>query len=105
MSRAGLRRRVAALNEAINPAGALSAKLAKLSDEQRHKYQQWQQGCIAYFAALTGGAAYARLISGEQLPPLRPDIHRTLFCQSPLIAVGATIAEAAEIYRHFVFGD
>lgn len=100
MSRASIRKRVAALNEAINPAGSLAAKLTKLTDEQRQEYRQWQQRNEAYFAANSGGAAYERFLSGEQLPMLRRDIRQSLFGPDICLPINATVADAMDAYNH-----
>lgn len=105
MSRADLRKRVAALNGAINPAGSLTAKLAKLTNEQQDEYRRWRDRCARYYATDPAGSAYARLISGEQPPPLRRDVRHALFGPDLYIAADATTAEAAEIYRRFALGD
>lgn len=105
MSRADLRKRVAALNEAINPAGSLTAKLAKLTEEQRDEYHRWRQRCATYYASNPGGAAYARLLCGEQPPPLRRDIRHALFGSEIRVSVNATIAEAQALYDNVAFGN
>lgn len=102
MSRTDLRRRVTALTNAINPAGSLTAKLAKLTVDQHRVYDQWRVQCERYYASNPGGTAYARLLSGEQPPPLRPDVRKTLFGPTISIPADATDAQAAEIYRRML---
>lgn len=99
MSRAELRRRLDALNNAINPANSIGAKLAKLTNDQRRAYGQWGIQCERYYAANPGGTAYARLLSGEQPPRLRPDVHMELFAPTISIPAAEADAQAAEIYR------
>lgn len=102
MSRAHLRKRVAALNDAINPAGSFSAKLAKLTDEQRDEYHRWRLRCSAYYAANPGEAAYERFLSGEQPPPLRRDVRQNLFGSSVCLPVNTTVAEAMDAYNQLL---
>lgn len=105
MSRADLRKRVAALNDAINPAGSLTAKLAKLTDEQRDEYHRWRERCAAYYMSNPGGTAYARLLSGEQPPPLRRDVRHALFGPEIRLSANGTIAEAQALYNSVAFGN
>lgn len=99
---ADLRKRVAVLNEAINPAGSLTAKLAKLTDEQRDEYHRWRLSCASYYAANPGGAAYERFLSGEQPPQLRRDIRQSLFGQDIRLPVNATVADAMDAYNQLM---
>ena len=105
MSRPDLRKRVAALNEAINPAGSLTAKLAKLTDEQRDEYHRWRQRCATYYAANPGGTAYERYLSGEQPPPLRRDVRHALFGRDIHLPANGTVAEAQALYNSVAFGN
>lgn len=102
MSRAHLRRRVAALNEAINPAGSFAAKLAKLTDEQRDEYHRWRLRSSAYYVANPGGAAYERFLAGEQSPPLRRDIRQSLFGSDICLPSNATVADAMDAYNQLL---
>lgn len=105
MSRTDLRRRVAALNEAINPAGSLTAKLAKLTKEQQDEYRRWQDRSDRFYAANPGGSAYARIINGEQSPPLRRDVRHALFGPTPVITADMTDRDAADAYAKLVTGN
>jgi len=105
MSRPDLRKRLAALNEAINPAGSLTAKLAKLTHEQRDEYHRWRQRCATYYAANPGGTAYERYLSGEQPPPLCRDVRHSLFGPEFRVSATGTIAEAQSLYNSVAFGN
>jgi hypothetical protein len=105
MSRADLRKRVAALNEAINPTGSLTAKLAKLTDDQRQTYDHWRDQCERHCGAYTDGTAYACLLSGELSPSLRRDVHELLFGPDTHLAANMTLADASDAYRRVVLKD
>lgn len=102
MSRAHLRRRIAALNKAINPAGSLGAKIRSLTNEQKESYDKWRNRCAHYLKTRPDGEAYACMIAGEPLPMLRPDIREILFGPSTSIPLGSTETKASEIYRDFL---
>lgn len=101
---ADLRKRVAALNEAINPAGTLTAKIAKLTEEQREEYRCWRRRSAAYFAANPGGAAYERFLTGEQPPVLRRDIRQGLFGCVTQLPSNATVDHAMDAYNQLLEG-
>lgn len=105
MSRANLRRRINALNSAINPANSIGAKLATLTNGQCAAYEDWRDRCATYYAQNPGGTAYARLLSGEQPPPLRPDVRKTLFGPTIAIPIDTTGTQAAETYRRLAHGN
>ena len=106
MNRPDLRKRVAALNEAINPAGSLTAKLAKLTDEQRDEYHRWRQRCATYHnRSDTPGSSYARLLDGDYPPPLRRDVRQALFGPDIRVSANGTIAETQALYNSVAFGN
>ena len=105
MSRADLRRRVDALNRTINPADSMSAKLVKLTTNERAVYDRWRDQCAAFYADHPRGEAYAMLIDGDGPQTLRRAVHDALFGATFGIPADSTIAQASEIYRRAALGD
>lgn len=93
-----VKRRLAALSKAINPAGSLGAKLKQLTDEERNEYQRHQQRLIAW-AGQSDRNLYERMLEGDTGPQLRSDLQIALFGPTPTIPADATDEEAAQIYQ------
>lgn len=105
MRLAELRRRIAALTEAVNPAGSVSARLAKLGPSGRASYQIWRDELARHAAAHPGAQAYERLLAGDIGPALRSDIRIALFGPVTGISTTASLYEAQAIYRREAFGE
>lgn len=102
MSRTDLRKRVAALNKAINPAGLLTAKLAKLTKEQQDEHRRWQDRCGRHYAAInaSGANAYDRAINhGDHPPMLRRDVWHALFGPDIDLPATATASDAMDAFH------
>lgn len=106
MSRTNLRKRVAALNDAINPARSLTAKLAKLTKEQQGEYHRWRDRYDRYYAAVAARSAnaYEQMLEGDIGPPLHKIVADALFGPTPLITVDMTDVEIQEIYHKLCKG-
>lgn len=102
MNRAHLRRRILALDRLVNPANSIGAKLAKLSDDQRRAYENWREQCKHCCETNPRGSAYARLLSEDDAPTLRPDVYMALFGPTTVIPADATDAQAADAFQRMV---
>ena len=99
MSRAQLQRRVKALDALIRPAKGLAGRVAKLGNQHRFLYQQWQEELRNWHGHHRGDEAYRLLLTGEEGPKLHQSVAKALGVDPPKVLEHATIAEAAEIYR------
>lgn len=100
-----LRKRVAALNAAINPAGSLSARLAILTPDQHASYRLWRDHLDQWHRDHPGSGAYERMLDGDEGPHLRSDVQDALFGPTITIPADASDADAAQIYQRFLEGD
>lgn len=103
MSRVDLRRRIKALNQAVNPAGSFNARLADLSDEQRAAYGRWRDNLALWHGG--PGNVYKRMLEGDEPPPLRSDVHKALYGTALSTTADMTVPQSAEQYTRLLKGD
>ena len=104
MKAADLRKRLEAVVARMN--GTFSARLAKLTPNERAIYDDWKARTTAYhLQSDTPGSSYARLLSGDYPPALPRTIRTALFGPMPVITKDMTEADAAEAYCRFALDD
>lgn len=103
MKAADLRKRLDAISAAMN--GTFAARFTKLTDGDKAIYRAWKERCRAYHDQHRDGEAYARLLAGDQPPPLNRTLHAKLFDPVPVIIDAMTIEDMAETYRRVALGD
>ncbi len=105
MSRAHLRKRIAALANAIKPPpNSLEARIERLSPDERTAYSQHRDRVAAWIKRNANRNLYEAILAGEG-PVMPKALSEKLTGPTPAITVDMTIAEAAEIYSHFRTGD
>ncbi|MBI0476107.1 hypothetical protein D9601_12175 [Sphingomonas sp. MA1305] len=102
MSRAALRRRLAALAAVIRPVDSVEARVAALTPVQQRRFREWRADRAAWLARHSDGEAYALLLDGEPGPECPLLIRRAVFGTVPQLTEATTIAKAAEQYQRMM---
>lgn len=108
MSRAALRRRLAALYRSANPAGSLHARVAALEPHERAAYERWQDQCRRWHEQeeTSPGAAYAALLEPDaDYPRCPPAISEKILGAIPKITADMDDVQAADVYNQYIKGE
>lgn len=101
MSRADLRRRVAALAEAIKPASnSLEARLERLSPAERNAYSEHRDRIAAWIKRNPDQNLYEATLAGEA-PTMPRTLSEKLTGPTPIITPDMREDQAAETYRRY----
>ena len=100
MSRVSLSRRLAAVLDAAEQIDPIAAKVHRLPDALRLRYDLWRTRCAEIKAEYDSGGIYDSMISGELV---LPDPTRTVaealgFERPPVLPDTLSMADLSEIY-------
>lgn len=97
-----LSKRVSAIEMSLRAANPRAFRIAALSAQERHIYDEWQTQMDLWMADRPDGAGYAAIINDEEPPQLHEVIRRKVFGKRfTQLTISMTLDEIQHAYQCF----